>query len=80
MDKPDNNPEPLPIWFFVGLILSVYGVLLVIADFLPQARNTVLAETHPALWWGIITTLGGALFLVIGLRGRGQSAKEQDKA
>ena len=72
MEKPQPSAEPLPIWFFVGLILLVYGLLLIVADFLPQSRQTVLADTHPALWWGAITTVGGAVFLAIGLRGRGK--------
>lgn len=76
-DKPNPDSEPLPIWFFVGLILLAYGVILIIADFLPQPRDTVLAETRPALWWGAITTVGGAVFLAVGLRGRGKRGKDQ---
>ena len=62
-----SGPEPLPIWFFVGLILLVYGVLVVIAGFVYTQSTTVLASTRPGLWWGAVIILAGALFLAIGL-------------
>lgn len=67
---PATAPEavPLPIWFFVGVILAVYGVLVVIAGLVYPNANTVLANTYPALWWGGVMLVAGALFLVIGLR------------
>jgi drug/metabolite transporter (DMT)-like permease len=62
--------EPMPIWFFVGVILLVYGVLVVIGGFLPQERATVLAETRPSLWWGAVMTVAGVVFTAIGYLGR----------
>ncbi len=62
--------EPLPIWFFVGLILLCYGVIIVASGLLSAPRPTVLAETRPALWWGGLTAVAGAIFLLIGLRAR----------
>lgn len=63
--------EPLPIWFFVGLILLVYGVLVLVGNFTGTPRQTVLAETQPGLWWGAIITVAGGVFLGIGLKARG---------
>jgi hypothetical protein len=60
--------EPLPIWFFVGLILTVYGALIVASEWVPATRTVVLAELHAPLWWGAITLVCGAIFLVIGLK------------
>jgi hypothetical protein len=62
--------EPLPIWFFVGVILAVYGLLVLVAGFVTEPRQTVLAETQPNLWWGAILTVAGAVFTAIGLAGR----------
>lgn len=72
-NKADAAPadEPLPIWFFVGLILLVYGILVLVGHFTGAPRQTVLAETKPGLWWGAIITLAGGVFLGIGLRARG---------
>jgi hypothetical protein len=73
-DKPVAQAveEPLPIWFFVGLILLVYGVLVLVGNFTGTPRQTVLAETKPGLWWGAIITVAGGIFLGIGLRARGK--------
>ncbi len=71
MSEPQQDPaEPLPIWFFVGLILSVYGVLVTGAGLLSQERTTVLAETRPGLWWGLLMLFSGGVFVWIGWRGR----------
>jgi len=65
---PPKEPEPLPIWFFVGLILLVYGIIVTLAGAFMTPRPTVLAETRPALWWGAIMCVGGATFLGIGIK------------
>lgn len=62
MSEQTPNTEPLPIWFFVGLILLVYGLIVLAGGLLPQDRPTVLMELRPALWWGGLMTLAGAAF------------------
>jgi hypothetical protein len=57
-----------PIWYFVGLILTVMGFIIFLTGiyllFNPSLRSTVLSETHPNIWWGILmTTFGIILFL-----------------
>ncbi len=57
-----------PIWFFVGLILIVMGGLIIISGLYqlinPPQYKTVLASTHPDLWWGgIIVLFGGIMYL-----------------
>lgn len=64
---PTHGPEPLPIWFFVGLILLVYGILVVIAGLVYPLGTTVLASTRPGLWWGAVIVVAGAVFLGIGV-------------
>jgi hypothetical protein len=61
----DSPPQKkmLPVWFFVGLIFLVYGILILITGLteLHHPPHTVLArELHPTIWWGaILTALGG---------------------
>lgn len=54
-----------PIWYFVGLILlSIGGIIFVNGIYLlinPPETKTVLAETHPSVWWGIIMVVSGLL-------------------
>jgi len=56
------------IWYFVGLILLIMGGLVILSGiyqyFNPPAVRTVLAETHPNLWWGTLMVIfGGILFV-----------------
>ncbi len=60
--------EPLPIWFFVGLILTVYGVLVIAGSVFGDEDTTILAEIRPGLWWGAFMTAFGAVFAWLGWR------------
>ena len=56
-----------PIWFFVGLILLAMGGIIFLNGVYiwisPPAAKTVLAETHPNIWWGLVmTACGGILY------------------
>ena len=56
-----------PIWYFVGLIILVIGGLVFCTGIYlllnPPADKTILAETHPNLWWGaIMIVFGGGLY------------------
>jgi hypothetical protein len=61
----------LSIWFFVGLMLTVFGVIVTATGvyfvFRPQ-NATVLAELNPSLWWGLIMLAAGVLFLLPSIR------------
>jgi hypothetical protein len=58
--------EPLPIWFFVGAILAVYGVLVLAGSLFGTPTNTVLKELHPGIWWGAMMIVFGTLFAWFG--------------
>jgi len=62
-----SEPKMLSIWFFVGLMLAVLGVIVaamgVYYVFKPQ-RATVLANLNPSLWWGGIILVAGLIFLI----------------
>ena len=52
----------IPVWFFVGVILLIYG-LIILGTGIYEFKNpppTVLANTHPALWWGALLTSSAA--------------------
>jgi hypothetical protein len=54
----------LSIWFFIGVLLTLYGVIILAAGLYevssPPAHPVVLFRLHASIWWG-------ALLLVIGL-------------
>lgn len=59
-----EGPGFISIWFFIGLLLTIYGVLICATGLYeigsPPAHPAVLSRLHPEIWWG-------ALLLAIGL-------------
>jgi len=52
----------IPVWFFVGVLLLIYGVIILATGIYEFSHppETVLANLHPAIWWGVLLTgLGG---------------------
>ena len=56
--------EIIPVWFFVGVLLLVCGVMILISGLAEWAHppNTVLAELHAPVWWGGLLTVLGAIY------------------
>ena len=54
----------ISIWFFIGMLLLIYGVLITGAGiydlFFPPENPVHMAHLHAAIWWG-------GLLLVLGL-------------
>ena len=48
----------ISIWFFNGILLTVYGVLVLAYGIFElathQTANVVLANLHAPVWWGAI--------------------------
>lgn len=55
------------IWYLVGIVIVIMGVLVLLAGFIdlfsPSPPETVLADLHPGIWWGIIMVVTGGIFL-----------------
>jgi divalent metal cation (Fe/Co/Zn/Cd) transporter len=57
-----------PIWYFVGLILTIMGALIMLSGIYHLINSpvvkTVLSEIHPDIWWGALMILfGGTMYL-----------------
>jgi FtsH-binding integral membrane protein len=62
----------IPIWFFVGCLLAVYGALILLAGFhepASDAPNVAMANLHLQIWWGV-GLLGIGVAYVISFRPR----------
>lgn len=61
-----HRPGMLSIWFFIGLLLLAYGILILgagIFEYLnPPAHPLVLAELHAGIWWGCLLIVMGVLY------------------
>ena len=65
-EKRDVETAELSIWFFCGILMLAYGLVLVVTG-ITEIHNpppTVLAELQPTLWWGVLMTLFGAFYTI----------------
>jgi hypothetical protein len=58
----------LPVWFFIGILLSVYGAIILVTSLTEWARHTtatqaaVLARLHPGVWGGVVLLVVGGFY------------------
>ena len=63
-----ESEHQVPIWFFIGSLLLVYGLLIVGAgvyawlDPPPVDQRVALFDLHADVWWGMLLTLTGAFY------------------
>ena len=57
----------IPVWFFVGLLLLIYGALIFASGLAEWSSPppTVLAELHASVWWGGLMIALGASYVAI---------------
>lgn len=55
----------IPVWFFVGALLGIYGVLILISGLREWSNPppTVLANLHAPVWWGGLLIVISAIYL-----------------
>jgi hypothetical protein len=70
-EKRDVETAELSIWFFCGILMLAYGLVLVftgISEFHHPPANEVLLPwlqpLHPTLWWGVVMTVFGGVYTV----------------
>jgi hypothetical protein len=73
MDHREHEIESaeLSIWFFCGILMLAYGLVLVITGVLelhaPPPNEVLLPwlqSLHPTLWWGLLLTVIGAFYSI----------------
>jgi hypothetical protein len=61
-----HHEHQIPIWFFIGSLLSVYGILILgtgIYNLInPPVHPVVLANLHMDIWWGILLLVVGLIY------------------
>ena len=64
-DHPDHQ---VPIWFFIGLLLLAYGLIITASGAYqycyppPEEARVALFQYHADLWWGLLLTVIGATY------------------
>ena len=70
-----HRPGMLSIWFFIGILLLIYGILILGSGIYelvnPPEHPVVLAELHAGIWWGALLTILGLIYTLKFKPGRG---------
>jgi hypothetical protein len=64
-----DTEHQVPIWFFVGGTLLIYGVIIFctgLYEWVVPAAEPAMAMNylHPSVWWGGVMAIVGALYVV----------------
>ncbi len=63
-----TGTREIPIWFFIGVLLSIYGVMILGYGLWELATghvaNVVLAGLHAPVWWGALMLALGLFYLL----------------
>jgi len=62
----------IPVWFFVGVLLLIYGVLICASGLAEWSapQTTTLSEMHAPVWWGALLAVVGAIYTALFRPGR----------
>lgn len=68
----------LPVWFFIGVLLTAYGVIILITSILQFSHPTIVefAQYHAGIWGGILLLVIGGFYT---LKFWPRSSSERDK-
>jgi hypothetical protein len=60
--------QMISVWFFIGCLLSVYGLLIFSAGLLSlagrPAHQGVAAQLHLPIWWGVVMIALGLTYVI----------------
>lgn len=63
-----TQEKQVPIWFFIGTLLSVYGVIIAGAGVYgwmhPPEKKVALWDLHADVWWGALLCLFGLVYVL----------------
>jgi FtsH-binding integral membrane protein len=63
-----NTHGSLSIWFFIGVLLTAYGLLITGAGIYelasPPPNPVVLANLHAPIWWGVVLLAIGLFYFI----------------
>jgi hypothetical protein len=58
----------ISIWFFIGILLGIYGILILgagINEMLhPSEYSVKMAYLHAGIWWGALLIILGLIYLI----------------
>lgn len=64
-EKMSEKHQIIPVWFFVGVLLLIYGVLILVSGLLHWSsppEGVELTNLHAPVWWGALLTVLGVIY------------------
>jgi energy-converting hydrogenase Eha subunit E len=63
-----ETTKQIQIWFFIGALLLMYGVLIfgvgIYHIVSPPVQQRALSDLHADLWWGALLVILGSIYCV----------------
>jgi hypothetical protein len=63
----DEISEMKPIWYYVGVILVIIGILVLMAGiyylFVPIPNKIELSNLHINIWWSLVLIISGCVMV-----------------
>lgn len=65
-----HSDQGISIWFFIGSMLAVYGVLILgsglysVAVPPPESQRVALWDLHADIWWGVLMAIIGLVYCI----------------
>jgi hypothetical protein len=62
-----EEQHTISIWFFVGVLFSVYGVLILgagIYNYFVPPPGVEMTHLHLGLWWGLLVLAIGVFYTI----------------
>ena len=77
MIKMSEKHHIVPVWFFIGVLLLIYGCMIFASGLVEWSNpsSTVLAELHAPVWWGALLMILGGVYVAL-FRPRRDALKE----
>lgn len=62
-----SEKKTLPIWFFIGVLLLIYGILCLAAGYMQFSHPPAIErpDLHATFWGGVLLTLVGGTYTMI---------------
>jgi len=58
----------ISVWFFIGLLLTIYGALVLVTGvyelWVPPITQIAMPHLHIGIWWGAGMLLFGLVYLI----------------
>jgi hypothetical protein len=58
----------ISVWFFIGLLLTIYGLLILATAvhelLVPPSTQVAMAHLHIGIWWGAGMLIFGLVYLI----------------